>query len=114
MSDDVFEDSNRFLRESPAEPETEPPLISKKDTETLIMSLAQGRVQDGFTEEEIANLLIWAQVTIVNQTLLNLILKGHVFVSTVDNGILLPDGSNMTVILSDLGREVARKLDIEH
>lgn len=56
-------------------------LLSDDDVQRLIMSLAAGRGESGFTKDDVRRLVNWAETTRINSGLLECILAGELFVS---------------------------------
>lgn len=108
MSDDLFKDINNFLR-NPA-PEKDK-LLSDSEYESVIMALARGRGDKGFTEEEAVALIEWVRLQVVTAQLVKMLLEGDLDVDTVDDKPIT-DGSNVGFMLSPAGVEKAARLGL--
>lgn len=76
MNDNLFQDIEEFLRN----PENSPRLITEEQIQLLILSLAEHRLEEGFTEDEAVALVRWAERQVLGHTLLELLLKGYIWV----------------------------------
>lgn len=110
MSDDVFADINKFLKQE--EPDRK--ALSDYEIDQLILAFATGRGEAGFFEEEVEVLLNWAISTRVNNALLDLAIKGLVTINTQEKkaGTLVDlNGPNLTVMITEEGKKHQTLLD---
>lgn len=73
-------------------------ILSREECEILIMSLAISRGEEGFTEEEAAQVIKWAQEQRIGYSLLELTLKGL-------TNINLTGDNEPTFSLTDEGKQ---------
>jgi hypothetical protein len=109
-NDELFEDITSFLRSGDQKLE----VISDEEIDNIILAFAQGRGEEGFYEEEIQTLLNWAIHVRVNGAILDLAVKGLVVLNTEEStaGSFTSEfGDNLTVMISERGREIYNKLD---
>jgi hypothetical protein len=77
MNDNIFEDIEKFLRETKNDAAA---ILSEEQIQFLILMLATHREDKGFTEEEAVNLIRWAERQLVGKSVLDLVLKGLVWI----------------------------------
>jgi len=63
-------------------------ILSDRDAELLVYNLAVGKDGDHFTEAEGEVVIGWAKETMMNMSLLSLILKHKVLVGVVDDEVV--------------------------
>lgn len=68
---DLFDDINQHLLDN-----DDSKLVTGKEVETLILSLANARGEEGFTEEECVAMVRWAERARLDAILLGFILDG--------------------------------------
>lgn len=93
MDDNLFEDISDYLRK---ENEGLGPIFTEQEIEVLILAFAQGRGDQGFTEDELDALLKWCGTTRVSNTLIDLVLKGMALIGW--------DGEEPMFQISPLGK----------
>ena len=81
--DDLFKSINDYLENPPIDDKAS--VLEEDEVEILILSLAKGRGEEGFTEEEALAVVNWAALTRINEALLNLVLRGFAQIGWQDN-----------------------------
>lgn len=77
-------------------------MLTEEQAIALILSLGESRGQEGFTEEEANTICEWATNVIVEQSLLDGVLSGHMLINLVDG--------EPTFGLSEEGKKRAEEL----
>lgn len=82
---DIFQEIHDFINSTPNE---ESKLLADEEIQTVITSLALSRGDDGFDEDEAVKVVRWAEMAVINQDLLGLILRGLVDINIIDDELV--------------------------
>lgn len=77
MGDDLFADITQFLKDSPelADP-YEGKIIDEETLSTIILNFLEGRGEQGATEDEVVQVVMYVQKIILSYAMIQLFLKG--------------------------------------
>ena len=78
MEDKLFDDITSFLKNPDVGPD-EGKLLSSEEVQTIILSLATKRGEEGFTEDEAVNLIRWCEIQLAGEALVQLLLGGYIY-----------------------------------
>ncbi len=80
-------------------------LVSEKEIETLIVSLAKARKDSEFTEEEAHQIVKWAIDARLQITLLSLVLKGAALVTIKDGDVAFQIAPDVDILGDDNAKD---------
>ena len=87
-------------------------ILSDRDAELLVYNLAVGKDGDYFTEAEGDVVIEWAKETMVNMSLLSLILSHKVLVGIVDDEVVFSKASEEQEQVLEDGERVMQSTDL--
>lgn len=82
---DLFEDIDQFLKS----PKDEYKILSEEEVEILILSFINTRAEEGATEEEVFQVVKWAETQRIGSTMLDLVLKGMADINWKNNDVTI-------------------------